>query len=163
MPVEEPHHDVAEVAEYDAAGATTVFGLGNRRPAAGQDDQTVTAKNLATGGRRRGIEDEQRAGVAFDVRPAEVQERGAEDVRQASGIPSRMPCPRTGAAIGPVQDLQDQMTARKATMTNSALRASASTVSASPVPISHLRLDTGRPPPGPGPGPGLLLIMNPRS
>jgi hypothetical protein len=69
-----------------------------------------------------------------------------------------------------------QMSARKPTITNSAWRASASTVAASPLPSSHVRRPgdlraalsvsgpepprrvTGPVPPAPGEDPGLLLI-----
>src|ERR1039457_5150447 len=54
------------------------------------------------------------------------------------------------------------MTARTPTMTNSALRASASTVSALPAPVSHLPRPATLPVPRvPGSSPGVLLTVTP--
>src|SRR5580704_426751 len=87
---ETPDQDVAQIAEDHSAGADAVRVRVAKEPGgepADDDDhggQPEEADNAAVS--RQEPEDEERAGVALDVRPADVQERRRHDIRQAGQL-----------------------------------------------------------------------------
>src|ERR1700722_7750748 len=112
VPVDQPAgQDVAEVAEDQAAGPdgeSVALEQPDRQAAGDGHDQGHTEEldHAAVGGEQ--AEHEQRPGVALDVIPGEVQERGGEDVAQ---VPEAARHDAVAAVevvvVGPVRDLQD--------------------------------------------------------
>src|ERR1700733_12161756 len=113
VPVDQPAgQHVAEVAEDQTAGPDGELAVALEQPdrqAAGDGHDQGHAEELdhaAVGGQQ--AEYEQRPGVALDVIPGVVQERGGEDVAQ---VPEAARQDAVGAVevvvVGPVRDLQD--------------------------------------------------------